>query len=138
MCATAGKRRKKIGEPEITVSQVFQQALAALGAAALSTAASLLKRKTGSGLVKWRLHTHFEVDRSVPIRIDVTRRAGLWTGRKPTLRSALQVLGDSLLLHLRGRQLRRSSTEKMQREGDFCRRRPMRVSGTGKNRAEQD
>ena len=58
-------------------------------AAALSTAASLLKRKTGSGMVKWRLHTHFEVDRSVPIRIDATRRAGLWTGRKPTLRSSL-------------------------------------------------
>ena len=87
MCATAGKRRKKIGEPEITVSQVFQEAVAALGVAALSTAASLLKRKTGSGMVKWRLHTHFEVDRSVPIRIDVTRRAGLWTGRKPTLRT---------------------------------------------------
>ncbi|MEI7782409.1 MAG: hypothetical protein WCJ18_10855 [Planctomycetota bacterium] len=40
------------------------------------SAASLLKRKTGSGMVKWQLHTHFEVDRSVPIRIDVTRRAG--------------------------------------------------------------
>jgi hypothetical protein len=38
--------------------------------------ASLLKHQTGSGMVKWRLHTHFEVDRSVPIRIDVTRRAG--------------------------------------------------------------
>jgi hypothetical protein len=62
-----------------------------LGAAALSSAASLLKHKTGSGMVKWRLHAHFEVDRSVPIRIDVTRRAGLWTGRKPTLRSSLQV-----------------------------------------------
>jgi hypothetical protein len=38
--------------------------------------ASLLKGKTGSGLVKWRLHTHFEVDRYVPIRIDTTRAAG--------------------------------------------------------------
>jgi hypothetical protein len=38
--------------------------------------ASFLKAKTGSGLVKWRLHTHFEVDRHVPIRIDVTRAAG--------------------------------------------------------------
>jgi len=35
--------------------------------------ASCLKRSTGTGLVKWRLHTHFEVDRSVPTRIDVTR-----------------------------------------------------------------
>jgi hypothetical protein len=38
--------------------------------------ASLLERKTGSGMVKWRLHTHFEVDRSIPTRIDGTRRAG--------------------------------------------------------------
>ena len=38
--------------------------------------ASLLKNRTGSGLVKWRLHTHFEVDRHVPIRIDITRAAG--------------------------------------------------------------
>jgi Transposase DDE domain len=38
--------------------------------------ASFLKAKTGSALIKWRLHTHFEVDRHVPIRIDVTRAAG--------------------------------------------------------------
>jgi hypothetical protein len=69
--------------------------------AARSTAASLLKRKTGSGMVKWRLHTHFEVDRSVPIRIDGTRRAGLWTSRKPTLRSSLQVLGVAVIDRLK-------------------------------------
>ena len=38
--------------------------------------ASLLKSQEGSGLVKWRLHTHFEVDRHVPTRIDVTREGG--------------------------------------------------------------
>jgi hypothetical protein len=38
--------------------------------------ASLLKDKTGSGFVKWRLHTQFEVDRYVPTRIDVTRNGG--------------------------------------------------------------
>jgi hypothetical protein len=38
--------------------------------------ASFLKTKNGSGLTKWRLHTHFEVDRHVPIRIDVTRATG--------------------------------------------------------------
>lgn len=38
--------------------------------------ASYLKSQTGSGLVKWRLHTHFEVDRYVPIRIDVTPDGG--------------------------------------------------------------
>jgi Transposase DDE domain len=38
--------------------------------------ASFLKRSTGSGLVKWRLHTHFEVDRYVPTRIEVTPNGG--------------------------------------------------------------
>lgn len=38
--------------------------------------ASLLKDSKGSGLVQWRLHTHFEVDRYVPTRIDVTPNAG--------------------------------------------------------------
>jgi hypothetical protein len=38
--------------------------------------AAFLKAEKGSGLVKWRLHTHFEVDRHVPLRIDVTRAAG--------------------------------------------------------------
>jgi hypothetical protein len=38
--------------------------------------ASLLKSQTGSGLVKWRLHTHFEVDRHIPTRIDITRDGG--------------------------------------------------------------
>jgi hypothetical protein len=38
--------------------------------------ASLLKLQSGSGLVKWRLHTHFEVDRHVPARIDTTREGG--------------------------------------------------------------
>jgi hypothetical protein len=38
--------------------------------------ASWLKANTGSGQVKWRLHTHFEVDRYVPARIDVTPNGG--------------------------------------------------------------
>src|SRR5487761_397283 len=38
--------------------------------------ASCLKREKGSGLIKWRLHTHFEVDRYVPTRIDVTPDGG--------------------------------------------------------------
>ncbi len=38
--------------------------------------ASLLKRQTGSGQVKWCLHTHFSVQKYVPDRIDVTPDAG--------------------------------------------------------------
>ena len=33
--------------------------------------ASVRSRRGESGTVKWRLHTHFEVDRHVPSRIDV-------------------------------------------------------------------
>jgi len=35
-----------------------------------------LEPATNSGLVKWRLHTHFEVDRHIPRRIDVTPDGG--------------------------------------------------------------
>lgn len=38
--------------------------------------ASVMKRRGESGTVKWRLHTHFEVDRHVPSRIDVTPDGG--------------------------------------------------------------
>lgn len=38
--------------------------------------ASWRKAKTGSGMVKWRLHTHFEILRGVPTRIDVTPNGG--------------------------------------------------------------
>ena len=38
--------------------------------------ASVMKRRGESGTVKWRLHTHFEVDRHVPSRIDVTPNGG--------------------------------------------------------------
>jgi hypothetical protein len=38
--------------------------------------AAWLKQETGSGLVRWRLHTHFEVDRSSPRSIDLTDGSG--------------------------------------------------------------
>jgi hypothetical protein len=38
--------------------------------------ASILKQSCGSGLVRWRLHTHFEVSNLVPSRIDVTPNDG--------------------------------------------------------------
>jgi hypothetical protein len=38
--------------------------------------ASYRKRTTGTGMVKWRLHTHFEVERGLPARIDVTPDGG--------------------------------------------------------------
>jgi hypothetical protein len=47
-----------------------------LSALPLLVEAMTLKHQTGSGLVKWRLHTHFEVERYVPERIDLTRDGG--------------------------------------------------------------
>ena len=41
-----------------------------------SMTASVMKRRGQTGTVKWRLYTHFEVDRHVPSRIDVTPNAG--------------------------------------------------------------
>jgi hypothetical protein len=38
--------------------------------------ASLLQQQTGKGLVKWRLHTQFEVQRFLPTRIDVRPHGG--------------------------------------------------------------
>src|SRR5947209_7067585 len=56
-----------------TVTLVDATLLAALPRLA---EASLRKTKTGSGLIKWRLHTHFEVERHIPTRIDVTGAGG--------------------------------------------------------------
>lgn len=38
--------------------------------------ASWRKANTGNGMVKWRLHTHFEILRGIPTRIDVTPNGG--------------------------------------------------------------
>lgn len=52
--------------------------------------ASNLKAKTGSGLIKWRLHTHFEVDRYVPTRIDVTPDGGGQDDERSVLERTIQ------------------------------------------------
>jgi hypothetical protein len=62
--------------------------------------ASFLKAKTGSGLLKWRLHTHFEVDRHVPIRIDITRAAGGAADERAVLERTIQ--SDRLYVMDRG------------------------------------
>jgi hypothetical protein len=47
-----------------------------LAALPLLVEATRLKHEKGSGLVKWRLHTQFDIEKSVPTRIDVTRKGG--------------------------------------------------------------
>jgi hypothetical protein len=47
-----------------------------LAALPLLVEAMHLNHEKGSGLVKWRLHAQFEVEKYVPTRIDVTRNGG--------------------------------------------------------------
>jgi hypothetical protein len=62
--------------------------------------ASFLKAKTGRGLLKWRLHTHFEVDRHVPIRIDITRATGAAADERAVLERTIEA--DRLYVMDRG------------------------------------
>ena len=62
--------------------------------------ASFLKAQTGRGLLKWRLHTHFEVDRHVPMRIDITRAAGAAADERAVLERTIQA--DRLYVMDRG------------------------------------
>lgn len=66
-------RDRRLAEVPLALTLVDGTLLSALP---LLLEAMWLKEQTGSGLVKWRLHTHFEVDRFVPIRIDVTPNGG--------------------------------------------------------------
>ena len=61
-----------------------------LSALPLLIQAMWLKEQKGSGLVKWRLHTHFEVDRFVPIRIDVTPDGGGDHSERSVLEASLE------------------------------------------------
>jgi hypothetical protein len=67
------ERDRRLAEVPLTLTLVDGTLLSALP---LLLQAMWLKEQTGSGLVKWRLHTHFEVDRCVPLRIDVTPDGG--------------------------------------------------------------
>jgi Transposase DDE domain len=67
------RRDRRLQDIQQTITLVDASLVAALPRL---VEASLLKAQTGSALVKWRLHTHFEVERHVPARIDVTREGG--------------------------------------------------------------
>lgn len=62
--------------------------------------ASLLKQQTGSAQVKWCLHTHFEVEKFVPTRIDVTPNGGGEDDERAVLERVLE--SDRLYVKDRG------------------------------------
>jgi hypothetical protein len=94
---TPHNRDPRLADLRQTITLVDATLLAALPKMA---EASFLKRKNGSGLTKWRLHTHFEVDRHVPIRIDVTRATGGDTGERAVLERTIE--SDRLYVMDRG------------------------------------
>jgi len=59
-----------------------------------------VKPSNTSGLVKWRLHTHFEIDRHVPRRIDVTPDGGGDHDERAVLERTIE--GDRLYIMDRG------------------------------------
>ena len=63
-------------------------------------AASWRKEDCGSGMVKWRLHTHFELLHGVPTRIDVTPNGGGPNDERVVLEMAIE--GDRLYVGNRG------------------------------------
>lgn len=62
--------------------------------------ASWRKANTGSGMIKWRLHTHFEILRGVPTRIDVTPNGGGVNDERAVLETVVE--GDRLYVADRG------------------------------------
>ena len=62
--------------------------------------ASWRKADCGSGMVKWRLHTHFELLRGVPARIDVTPNGGGKHDERAVLEATIE--GDRLYVGDRG------------------------------------
>lgn len=64
---------KRLSDIQQTITLVDGSLIAALPKI---MEASWRKANDGSGMVKWRLHTHFEILRGVPTRIDVTPNGG--------------------------------------------------------------
>ena len=62
--------------------------------------ASLRKTTDGNGMVKWLLHTHFELLRGVPTRIDVTPAGGGQYDERAMLASVIE--SDRLYVTDRG------------------------------------
>lgn len=62
--------------------------------------ASWRKANDGNGMTKWRLHTHFEILKGVPTRIDVTRNGGGELDERAVLESVIE--SDRLYVTDRG------------------------------------
>lgn len=90
-------RDKRLSEIRQTITLVDGTLISALPQI---MEASWRKDNTGSGMVKWRLHTHFETLRGVPTRIDVTPNGGGQYDERAVLERVLEA--DRLYVGDRG------------------------------------
>jgi IS4 transposase len=90
-------RDSRLQDIRHTVTLVDGTLLAALPRMA---EASLRKKSTGKAAIKWHLHTHFEVDRHIPARIDITRQGGGDCDERAVLERTVE--GDRLYVMDRG------------------------------------
>jgi hypothetical protein len=88
---------KRLAEIEQTITLVDGTLVAALPKI---MEASWRKRSEGKGTVKWRLHTHFELLRGVPTRMDVTPNGGGDHDERAVLETTIE--GDRLYVADRG------------------------------------
>ena len=80
-------RDKRLADMEHTITLVDGSLLSALP---LLVEAMQLKHEQGSGLVKWRLHAQFDIEKYVPTRIDVTRNGGGENDERAVLERTLE------------------------------------------------
>jgi hypothetical protein len=88
---------KRLNDIQQTITLVDGSLIAALPKI---MEASWRKADSGSGMVKWRLHTHFELLRGVPTRIDVTPNGGGANDERAVLEATIE--GDRLYVGDRG------------------------------------
>ncbi|HIE98979.1 MAG TPA: IS4 family transposase [Fuerstia sp.] len=88
---------KRLNDIDLAITLVDGSLIAALPRI---MEASFRKATTGSGMVKWRLHTHFEILRGIPARIDVTPDGGGDNDERAVLQTVLEA--DRLYVTDRG------------------------------------
>jgi hypothetical protein len=99
--------------------------------------ASLLKRATGSGMVKWRLHTHFELAKNWPVRMDLAPNGGGEHDERAMLAKVLEA--DRLYVMDRGYQKFTLFNQIVENNSSYvCRLRDNSAWGTMESRFRND
>jgi len=99
--------------------------------------ASLLKQTTGSGMIKWRLHTHFELAKNWPVRMDLAPNGGGEHDERAMLAKVLEA--DRLYVMDRGYQKFTLFNQIVQTKSSYvCRLRDNSVWETTESRSRND